>query len=107
VTEWLTQIAKRSAGDQQQERRLRRVIQRRMGWRSPLTIYCYDHSITEREEEEAFATFQREVEESKATLVPAPLPAPPTRALERGAGPFSSAALQQVHTDLAFWEDKR
>jgi len=106
VTEWLTKIAKRCAGDQQQERRLRRVIQRRMGWRSPLTIHCYDHSSTEREEEEAFAEFQREIEQGTTELSPVTKPATTTLAPERRPGLFSPTIVQQMHADLAFWEDK-
>lgn len=106
VTEWLTQIGKSCVNNPQKERRLRRMVQRRMGWRSPLTIHCYDHSSTEREEEEAFAEFQREMEKSTADFSPVARPASTPHAPERRTGIFSQATVQQIQTDIAFWEER-
>src|SRR6266567_14209 len=50
VTSWLTAIRKVKDADRAQ--RLRRCVQRHMAWHSSLTIFCYDHSFTEREEDE-------------------------------------------------------
>jgi hypothetical protein len=43
VTSWLSEIRKIQDADRVQ--RLRRCVQHRMAWRSPLTILCYDHSL--------------------------------------------------------------
>jgi hypothetical protein len=72
VTVWLTAIRKVQDVDRAQI--LRRCVQRRMAWRDPLTILCYDHSFTEQEDEEIFATFQQETErQAKGSGVVAPV----------------------------------
>src|SRR5581483_4978780 len=66
VTVWLTAI--RKVEDADRAHMLRRCVQRRMGWRDPLTILCYDHSFTEQEDEAAFAHFQHEIERQAAAF---------------------------------------
>lgn len=106
VTEWLTNIAKSCANNPQKERRLRQAVQRRMGWRSPLTIQCYDHSRTEREEEEEFAEFQQEAEKHAADLSLVPTPATKGYSLASQQRSVSQVGMQQLQADLAFWEDQ-
>lgn len=103
VTAWLANIRKVEDADRAQ--RLRRCVQRHMAWKSPLTIFCYDHSFTEREEDEEWAAFQqsteREVEE--VHVIPASSATPPTASPPQC---HQSAAAQQALADLAFWEDR-
>jgi integrase len=106
ATEWLTWINQRHANNPAKDQRLRRMVQRRMGWRSPFTILCYDHSSTEREEEEEFATFQREKEEEAAKLTPVVEQATRNHLPAQRREEVSRSIVQQIQTDLAFWEDK-
>ena len=106
ATEWLTWINQRHANNPSKERSLRRVVQRRMGWRSPLTLHCYDHSSTEREDEEAFAEFQRETEENAAQLSPVSAQVTKSHSSAQHPKGGSRAIIQQMQADLAFWEDK-
>lgn len=106
ATEWLTWINQRHANNPSKERGLRRVVQRRMGWRNPLTILCYDHSRTEREEEEDFAEFQRETEENAAKLSPISVQATKSHSTTQCQEGVSPPIMQQIQADLAFWEDK-
>ena len=75
-----------------------------MGWRSPLTVLCYDHSRTEREEEEDFATFQRETETAAVQLSPVTAPKKHSSGQDQ-EGVSHSIIHQQMQADLAFWED--
>lgn len=106
ATEWLTWISQRYANNPAKQQGLRRVVQRRMGWRSALTILCYDHSRTEREEEEEFAEFQREKEAAATKLSPVVAQAPKSHSPAQQREEVSYAIMQQIQADLAFWEDK-
>jgi hypothetical protein len=77
-----------------------------MAWRSPLTIDCYDHSFTEREEDEEWAAFQRNTEREvgEAHVIPASSSA--TRTTASFPQHRQSTAAQQALADLAFWEDQ-
>lgn len=103
VTEWMTNINKQCVGNEQRKQLLRRGMQRWMGWRSERTIVCYDHSFTEREAEEAFDAFQREVEclvidqNVRASSSPSQQ--------EKAPEQVRDMAVQQVSLELAFWED--
>jgi hypothetical protein len=104
VTVWLANI--RKVENTQEAEMLRRCVQRRMAWRSPLTIHRYDHSFTEREEEEAFAHFQRETErqaEASDTRAKVAIKAQPQESL---SVPQQSAAMLQAIADLEFWKDE-
>jgi hypothetical protein len=103
VTGWLSDIRKVKDADRAQL--LRRCVQRRMAWRSPLTITCYDHSFTEAEEEEAFATFQQTTEKRAEALDATPQPTMKARSTIQISEPQSSAAALQALADLAFWKD--
>lgn len=105
VTEWLSKMKQKWSGDPQKEQLLRRGIQRWMGWRSEKTMSCYDHSFSEREETEAFAAFQQEVERELS-----PLLAHTKQATQAVAPPSQRQPLHRVPenratADLAFWED--
>jgi integrase len=102
VTEWLSQI--KTAENPKLAHLLRRGVQRRMAWRSPLTLFCYDHSFTEREEEEAFDAFQRQVEHLSAGVVPVQNLSLKRAGAEGQQAP--SLGVQRVLDDLAFWEDE-
>ena len=110
VTSWLSEIRKIQDVDRVQ--RLRRCVQRRMAWRSPLTILCYDHSFTEYEEEEEFAVFQRTTESKAEALAVVPKQPANTDSIVQISEPQTlqlsqpSAAVLQVLADLAFWEDE-
>lgn len=105
VTLWLTAI--RKVKDADRAEMLRRCVQRRMGWRDPLTILCYDHSFTEREDEEAFAeTFQRETERRAEVCTAVVKVTIPTQPQEHLPMPNQSAARLQALADLAFWKDE-
>jgi hypothetical protein len=105
VTLWLTAIRKIKDADRAQM--LRRCVQRRMGWRDPLTILCYDHSFTEREDEEVFAeTFQRETERQVEVCTAVAKVTIPTQPQEPVPVPHQSAAQLQALADLEFWKDE-
>jgi Site-specific recombinase XerD len=104
VTIWLTAIRKVKGADCAQM--LRRCVQRRMAWRDPLTLLCYDHSFTEREEGEIFADVQHETErqaEVSAAVVPMTIK---VQLQEASSVPQHSAAMLQVLGDLEFWKDE-
>jgi integrase len=105
VTEWLTRIKQQCVGNAQKEQLLRRGLQRWMGWRSEKTLHCYDHSFSEREETEAFAAFQQQVEQDLSLLVGDTQQR--AQAPRQGAQlpPLQSIAVHQAVADLAFWED--
>ncbi len=103
VTAWLSNIRKVESAPEAEM--LRRCVQRRMAWRNPLTILCYDHSFTEREEEEAFATFQRNTERQAGEIGVVPKPAMKVRPMEQKPDPRPSAAMRQAIADLEFWKD--
>jgi hypothetical protein len=104
VTVWLTAIRKVKDADRAQT--LRRCVQRRMAWRDPLTILCYDHSFTEQEDEEAFVDFQQETErQAEVSVAGAPLTIKaqlqePSPALQH------NAVMLQALADLEFWKDE-
>ncbi len=106
ATEWLVWINQRYANNPSKRQSLRRVVQRRMGWRNPLTILCYDHSSTEREEEEAFAEFQREKEKEATRLSSVVVQATQDHAPAHRQEAASRSIIQPIQADLAFWEDK-
>ena len=103
VTEWMTHINKQCIGNEPRKQLLRRGMQRWMGWRSEQTITCYDHSFTEREAEEAFDAFQREVECSAIDQEKRASSSPLQQ--EKDIQPAQDMAMQQVSRELAFWED--
>jgi hypothetical protein len=102
VTEWLTQIRQQDAQNSNQAQALRREVQRRMAWRSPLTIQCYDHSFTEYEEQELFDAFQRHIEQETRVAVPRLLRGQDVASSSR----FPTQAAKDASADLAFWEDR-
>lgn len=105
VTEWLTKIKKKCVRDAERARVLRQGLQRRMAWRSPLTIQCYDHSFTEQEEEEAYDAFQREVEQEQAEACIVAKQSTKTRSTEVSSESPQSKAMRQAAADLEFWKD--
>jgi hypothetical protein len=104
VTAWLTNIRKVESASEAEM--LRRCVQRRMAWRSPLTILCYDHSFTEREEEEAFARFQQKTEKQAGGLDAVPKPAMRVEPKTQLPESRQRAAMLQALADLEFWKDK-
>ena len=104
VTSWLSRIRKIKDADRVQM--LRRCVQRRMAWRSPLTITCYDHSFTEQEEEEDFAAFQQMTERHAEAFDVAPKLLMRERPVAQASAPQPSAATRQALADLEFWKDK-
>lgn len=58
----MRQMKQRYANHPEKLASLRWALQQRMGWRSPLTITCYDQSESEREKLEQFDAFLREIE---------------------------------------------
>jgi hypothetical protein len=90
----------------QKERLLRRGIQRWMGWKSEKTIECYDHSFTEREEEETFAAFQREVEQELTASRLSSKQTTKRQTKELRQPSLQSAAVSQAIADLDFWKDE-
>ena len=104
VTVWLANIRKVKDADRAQM--LRRCVQRRMAWRDPLTILCYDHSFTEQEDEEVFAGFQQEIErQAEALGAVAPL-AMEMQAQAQPSEPQHSAVMLQALADLECWKDE-
>ena len=104
VTIWLTNIRKIKDADHAQI--LRRCVQRRMAWRDPLTILCYDHSFTEQEDEEAFAAFQQQTErqaEISGAVAPLMVKVQPQG---QPSEPQQSATMLQALADLEFWKDE-
>ncbi len=104
VTGWLSEIRKIQDTDRAQ--RLRRCVQRRMAWKSPLTILCYDHSFTEQEEEEDFDGFQQTTERRAKALVVAPQLTMKAQPPSQISTPQPSAAMLQALADLEFWKDE-
>jgi hypothetical protein len=104
VTGWLSEIRKIQDVDRVQ--RLRRCVQRRMAWKSPLTILCYDHSFTEQEEEEDFDAFQQTTERRAKAFDVAPLPAMKAQSTAQTSTPQPSSATLQALADLEFWKDE-
>jgi hypothetical protein len=104
VTAWLTDIRKVKDADRAQM--LRRCVQRRMAWRDPLTILCYDHSFTEQEDEEVFADFQQETERQAGEFGAVAQPTMRVEPLGQPSEPRQSAALLQALADLEFWKDE-
>ncbi len=103
VTEWMTHINKQCIGNEPRKQLLRRGMQRWMGWRSEQTIACYDHSFTEREAEEAFDAFQREVEHSELPQERRANSSPSRQ--EQDIQHSQNIVMQQASLELAFWED--
>lgn len=105
VTVWLTAIRKVKDADRAQM--LRRCVQRRMAWRDPLTILCYDHSFTEQEDEEVFAeTFQRKTERQAEVCAAGASVTIKTQPQEPSLVPQHSAVMLQALADLEFWKDE-
>ncbi len=104
VTAWLTTIRKVKDADHAQM--LRRCVQRRMAWRDPLTILCYDHSFTELEDEEAFAAFQQKTERQAEVSVARAQLTTKIQPQGHSSVPQQSAAMRQALADLAFWKDE-
>jgi len=99
----MTHINKQCIGNEPRKQLLRRGMQRWMGWRSEQTIACYDHSFTEREAEEAFDAFQREVEHSELPQERRANSSPSRQ--EQDIQPSQNIVMQQASLELAFWED--
>lgn len=107
----LRQMKQRYANDAEKLSALRGALQQRMGWRSPLTITCYDQSESERERLEQLDTFLQEIElhAEQNALLPKPVEAG-TQPISRASQPMLStvsAAVPPAHrdlSDLAFWE---
>jgi integrase len=104
VTVWLTNIRKVKDADHAQV--LRRCVQRRMAWRDPLTILCYDHSFTEQEDEEVFADFQHETERQAGELGAGTKLAMRVEPKPQMSEPQQRAAMLQAVADLEFWKDE-
>ncbi len=104
VTVWLTNIRKVKDADRVQM--LRRCVQRRMAWRDPLTILCYDHSFTEQEDEEVFADFQQETERQAGELGVVAKLAMRVEPQIQPSEPRQSEAMLQALADLEFWKDE-
>lgn len=128
VTWVVRQMKQRYQKDAEKLSTLRQVFQQRMAWRSPLTIKCYDHSDSERENVEQFDEFLKELERPAEEMDP-PIHLSPVSSgdervvvrVERAQGILPSgsqttsrggSALAEpepvVHrdlSDLAFWED--
>ncbi len=100
VTGWLSEIRKIKETNRAQM--LRQCVQRRMAWKSPLTLQCYDHSFTEREEEETFDAFQRQIEQETRVAVPR---MPRDQDVDSSSR-FPTQAVKDASADLAFWEDR-
>ena len=128
VTWILRQMKQRYKKDAEKLSTLREVFQRRMAWRSPLTIKCYDHSDSEREDLEQFDEFlkelERPVEEANQSVPVLPDSTDDERTavrLERAQGALRSGyqtpskrgptlaepepVVHRELSDLAFWED--
>jgi integrase len=105
VTESLTKIKQKCIGNAERERILRRGLQRRMAWRSPLTIQCYDHSFTEQEDLEAYDAFQCEVEQEQTESRVLAKKSTKTRSTEVSSESSQSKAMRQAAADLEFWKD--
>ena len=104
VTAWLSAIRKVKDADRAQM--LRRCVQRRMAWRDPLPLLCFDHSVTEQEDEEVFADFQQEIErraEVSGGLAPAMMR---VQLQGQSSEPQQSPAMLQAIADLEFWKDE-
>lgn len=104
VTVWLTNIRKVESASEAEM--LRRCVQGRMAWRSPLTILCYDHSFSEREEEEAFAAFQQQTERQAEISGAGASLMVKVQPQGQPSEPQQSAAMLQALADLAFWKDE-
>jgi Phage integrase family len=128
VTWIVRQMKQRYKKDAEKLSTLREVFQRRMAWRSQLTIKCYDHSDSEREKLEQFDEFLEELYRP-AEVMDQPVHVPPVssgdektavhvervqEALPAGSQTSSreGIALAEpepvVHrdlSDLAFWKD--
>lgn len=128
VTWIVRQMKQRYKKDAEKLSTLREVFQRRMAWRSPLTIKCYDHSDSEREKLEQFDEFLEELERP-AKAMDQPVHVPPVscedektvvhvertqEALPVGSQTSSREGIalaepeHVVHrdlSDLAFWKD--
>ena len=104
VTVWLTNIRKVKDADHAQM--LRRCVQRRIAWKDPLTILCYDHSFTEQEDEEVFADFQHETERQAGELGAGAKLAMRVEPQGQPSEPRQSAAMLQALADLEFWKDE-
>jgi len=104
VTGWLSNIRKVKDADRAQM--LRRGVQRRMAWRTSLTLLCYDHSFTEREEEEVFVDFQRETEKQAEVSGAVAQPTIKVQPQRQSLVPQQSAAVLQALADLEFWKDE-
>jgi integrase len=128
VTWVVRQMKQRYKEDAEKLSTLRQVFQQRMAWRSPLTIKCYDHSDSERENVEQFDEFLKELERpAEKTDQPShlsPVSSGDERAvvsLEGAHGALPSAfqtsskggiALAETEpvvyrdlSDLSFWQD--
>jgi len=128
VTWMMRQMKQRCKMDAEKLSTLREVFQRRMGWRSPLTIRCYDHSDSEREKLEQFDEFLGELEHPDGEMgLPVPASSVPTGDKETGVhveraqealpaenqtSSTEGAALTKAEpavyrdlSDLAFWRD--
>jgi hypothetical protein len=103
VTGWLTKI--REVEDPDRAQILRRCVQRWMAWRSPLTILCYDHSFSEREEDEVFAAFQQETERQAGAYDTGRQSTTRGQPGERQLEPVQNTAALQAIADLEFWKD--
>lgn len=107
----LRQMKQRYKNDGEKLSALRSALQQRMGWRSPLTIICYDQSESDRERLELLDGFLQELEHSTEHTLPLsqpieggtqPLVGPPQPLFS----PVSStnSLPQRDLSDLAFWE---
>jgi hypothetical protein len=94
------------------------ALQQRMGWRSPLTVLCYDHSESDRERLEQFDVFLREIEQQGETddhqpVLPIYVPTcstgvenlpPSIQAEHKSTDEHTPTIRPRELSDLAFWE---
>lgn len=107
----LRQMKQRYKGDAEKLSSLRSALQLRMGWRSPLTMSCYDQSESEQEKLELLDAFFQETEEKggKMSLNPKPVetsiqPVPCASLPVQRATDLAPASIYHDLSDLAFWE---
>jgi integrase len=122
----LRQMKQRYATNAEKLETLRSALQQRMGWRSSLTITCYDQSESDRERLEVFDAFLQELELHAAE----PVSSPPTAlscvknstnektneevcpVVPQQSQPFVSSMTPFISgaprdsSDLSFWKDE-
>jgi integrase len=109
---WLLRQMKQRYGDDAEKlSALRSALQQRMGWRSPLTITCYDQSESDRERLELLDGFLQEIEQpAELNNLPSQSDLASDQSILRTpqlAHSSVNAPVSPLHrdlSDLAFWE---